>query len=283
MSKNDTTREHFEKQCAGYVLNLLEPKEREDFERILAEEDEAQLETLRKMQAASEGVEFNRDDPASCEAARQEILNRIKDEDEIQLASKQSSDSQERKDIEENDVVEWSTFSITAAIALLFITFSLIFYTFSLNSDLREREKIIQQQQSQISGLQNKIREQEELLSIMESREVKLVSMRGLEVNPGGYGKVLWNPTSRSALLQVSNLPKAPENKQYQLWIIKNNQAFKASLISISEPNKPAQFFNFEIPAVGQPPDSFTLTLEPKGGSSQPIGELYLLGNRDED
>ncbi|MDX1585868.1 MAG: anti-sigma factor, partial [Balneolaceae bacterium] len=93
------------------------------------------------------------------------------------------------------------------------------------------------------------------------------------------YGKVIWDPASNRALLQVSNLPAVPSDKDYQLWIIKNNKPVSAGVFAVNDPARDSFFKIEKMTASERAADAFAITMEPKGGMPQPTGDMYLMGN----
>lgn len=112
---------------------------------------------------------------------------------------------------------------------------------------------------------------------------MNLILMAGLDVNPDGYGKIIWDPENDRALLQVANLPKPPEDKDYQLWLIKDDQSpISAGVFSFAQPS--TDLF-FKIDQLNQDPselsNTFAVTMESKGGVPQPTGDMYLAGQQN--
>jgi len=107
--------------------------------------------------------------------------------------------------------------------------------------------------------------------------------MAGQETNPNGYGKIIWDPENERALLQVANLPEPAEDKDYQLWLIKDQQSpVSAGVFSFDQPS--TDLF-YKIESLNERPsdisNTFAVTLEPKGGAPQPTGSMYLLGQQN--
>lgn len=276
MDNKEPDNEQFEELCAGYVLNALEPGEREEFHDMLQTASDEQLELFRKMQSAANQIAFTVEENKAPSIVMQRILDQIQGEQEEDTSSEVTGISSADK---ESTGFDRGSFAIAASFALLLVTLSLIFYSFNLSSEISDKEEIIVEQQTQITELQSEIQQKEELLSILESREVDLVIMSGMEVNPNGYGKIIWDSESKRALLQVSNLPAVPTDKEYQLWIIKNNKPVSAGLFAVDDPKKDSFFKLEEISADEQNADAFAVTMEPKGGMPQPTGDMYLMGN----
>jgi hypothetical protein len=160
-------------------------------------------------------------------------------------------------------------FGYAIAFATLLIVVALGLYTNSLIDRATEHE-------ARIAALTNDMEQQRELLAILRAQNVEMVLMSGTESVPAGYGKIVWNPAARAAIVQVANLPVNPPDNTYQLWIIQNQQPVSAGVFSVRDERE--GYFNIvtlDIPdrtAI----DGFTVTLEPKGGSPQPSGTMYL-------
>jgi anti-sigma-K factor RskA len=137
----------------------------------------------------------------------------------------------------------------------------------------------IERQNTQLVELKDELTRKEELLKVLASRQIEVTVMNGLQTNPVGYGKIIWDPEKRTAILQVSNLPAVPSNKDYQLWVIKGKQPISAGVFAVRD--KAPSFFKIENLAVTDPKEiaAFAITLEPKGGVASPTGEMYMAGS----
>ncbi|MDZ7683145.1 MAG: anti-sigma factor [Fodinibius sp.] len=288
MANEQSHQEKFEELCAGYVLHALDDKEREEFEEMLANASEEQRRLYQQMWSTANQLAFTVEELAPDASLKERLMAEIKSE---------SDDEQEQSDIptiDETDTTtddspaddseegfNWSAFAVAASFALLIVSLSLIFYSFNLSSEINRKESVITQQQTKITQLEGELQQKEELLSILEAREVDLVMMAGMDVNPDGYGKVIWDSEQQQALLQVSNLPAVPKDKDYQLWLIKNNKPISAGVFAVN--NQGDNFFKIEQMAKAdeQATNAFAITMEPKGGVPQPTGDMYLMGNME--
>ena len=277
MADLDTHNEKFEELCAGYVLNALEPEERARFEEMLQEADESQRELYHKMRSAANQLAFTVDESEPSDSVRQNLMEQIKSAGESRTSVTGITDTDDDGG-ESEEGIDWGMLGIAASFALLLVTLSLFFYTLNLNQQLNNKEAQLEQQEQRISSLHDEIERKEEMLAILEAREVDLVMMAGLDVNPDGYGKIIWDSESNRALLQVSNLPPVPTDKDYQLWIIKNNKPVSAGIFAVNDPRQDNFFKIEQIAAQEDAADAFAVTMEPKGGMPQPTGEMYLLG-----
>ncbi len=283
MSDEKSYSEQFEELCAGYVLHALEAEEKERFEGMLREASGEQIRLFHSMFSAANQLAFTVESDRPSDSVKQQLMEYVrqeKDGEDILVSTPPISSAGEGEG--DTSGSSRAAFAIAASFALLLLTLSLVFYSFNLSSQLNDKNRIIDQQEAQITQLKDEIEQKEEMLSILEAREVGMVLMSGLEASPNGYGKVIWDAEHKRALLQVSNLPAVPQDKDYQLWIIKNNQPVSAGVFAINNTDSDS-FFKIEQMDMeaGQAMDAFAVTMEPKGGMPQPTGDMYLHGNME--
>lgn len=285
MANEQSHKDKFEELCAGYVLHALDEEERKEFEKMLEDASEQERILYQQMWSAANQLAFTVEQHEPDKSLKQKLMTEIRSEPKEEKQTTVTSieeHEEEKTDLEEgDDSFNWSAFAVAASFALLVVSLSLIFYSFNLSSEINKKESVITQQQTQITELKNELQQKEEMLAILESREVDLVLMSGMEVNPDGYGKVIWDSEKQQALLQVSNLPAVPQDKDYQLWLIKNNKPVSAGVFAVNDEGD--NFFKIEKMAQAdeQAANAFAITMEPKGGMPQPTGDMYLMGNMD--
>ena len=176
----------------------------------------------------------------------------------------------------------WFAFGLAFAILLMLVGFSL--YVNSLFTTINNQNEYIATQQTQITNLVSELDRREAILRVLESPRITIVTMDGLKVSPAGYGKIIWDPSKKIAILQVSHLPPVPANKDYQLWVIKDQKPISAGVFAVTNIKVEESFFKVQpidlVDSGGI--NAFAVTLEPKGGVPQPTGEMYLLGKTAE-
>lgn len=255
----------FEELCAGYVLKALSAEDEVAFLRLLdsaTAEEKKLYEDMRVI--ASEMALLTAYETPSTQLKKTLIERAWK--------------SVNRSDGANTLYLNRYKVAVAASIILMLSSIGLFLYTQDLNNSLISQAEIINGQATRIENLQSDIKRKETLLTILEARDVDLVLMDGLEVNPDGYGKVVWDKDNGRALLQVANLPAVPSQNDYQLWIIINNQPISAGVFAVNNPLED-DFFTIENLNNRTDRGAFAITLEPKGGSTQPTGDMYLLGN----
>ncbi|SHE77814.1 Anti-sigma-K factor RskA [Fodinibius roseus] len=298
MANEHSHNKTFKERCAGYLLQTLDADERKAFEQMLENATEEQQRLYREMRSVANQPSFTQQPGESSESLKKRLMERIPSEEEDpeaeeipsppvpaieeDLSSENEGDEDMGAEAGE-EPFNWATFSTAASFALLILSLSLLFYSFNLSAEINDQESVIDDQQAEITGLEEELRRKEKMLAILESQGLEMVLMSGLEVNPDGYGKVIWDSENRRALLQVSNLPHVPPDKEYQLWIIQNNEPVSAGVFAVSDTSD--TFFTFEetADARNDSASAFAITMEPKGGMPQPTGDMYLLGNMNSD
>jgi len=140
----------------------------------------------------------------------------------------------------------------------------------------------IEKQDRRLVELQNELTRKEELLNVLAAQHVEMVVMRGTPHYPVAYGKIIWDPEKRIAILQVANLPPVPSDKDYQLWVIKSAEGglpISAGVFAVSSGG--SFYFKIEQLAVTDPGEiaAFAVTLEPRGGVPAPTGAMYVAGS----
>lgn len=261
---NEEQHNDFESLCAGYVLDSLSDEENRQFEKMLHDATPEQIQLFEEMMEIRDELALAAEPMSPSPQVEKNIMN------SISSVGEKPSEEPSRPD---NIIPIWA---YKAAAATLLIAALIFGY---LTVDLNDT---IEKQQIQITELESQLDRQEQLLTVLSGRRITLVNMSGQEPSPEGYGKILWDPEKGEAVLQLANLPAPPEDKDYQLWLIKAGQ----------DPI-PAGVFNFEQPSTNlffrveqlneQPSpqsNAFAVTLEPKGGVPQPTGDMFLLGEQ---
>jgi anti-sigma-K factor RskA len=131
-------------------------------------------------------------------------------------------------------------------------------------------------QEKKISELQSELQRGQDVSGFLQAERIEMLPLTSVVPGTAMYGKVLWDPSKHNALLQTSNLPAEPEGKQYQLWILKDKKLYSVGVFDVAA-EKSNMLTTMPLP-VGDTKEieGFSVTVEPKGGSSQPTGEVKL-------
>ncbi|MDR9365152.1 MAG: anti-sigma factor [Balneolaceae bacterium] len=265
---NEEQHNDFEALCAGYVLDALTDRENRQFEEMLRDATPEQIQLFEDMMEIRDELALASEPTSPSLEVEENIMATITGEKE-----KSQPDEPDLKAGSTNIIPIWAYQAAAAIFLIASLTFAYVTFDLSETVDF---------QQSQITELQSQLDRQEQLLTVLSGREVTLVNMNGLDPSPEGYGKIIWDPDQGEAVLQLANLPAPPQDKDYQLWLIKAGQnPISAGVFNFERPS--TDLF-FRVEQLNEEPseesNTFAVTLEPKGGVPQPTGDMFLLGEQ---
>jgi hypothetical protein len=135
----------------------------------------------------------------------------------------------------------------------------------------RERDDLARQAQ----GGRDQLAKAQESLNGFLSPATRIIKMVG-DAAPKASAKLVWDTDTQQWVIYFYDLPGLPPDKDYQLWYITTGQEkLSASLFQPGAGGKVE--VKVTVPADVAPRLAATaVTLEPKGGSSQPTGKIYL-------
>ena len=109
------------------------------------------------------------------------------------------------------------------------------------------------------------------------SGPLKIFKMKGTQLAPHADGTFVIGKDNRHGVLVASDLPKIPENKQFQLWLVKNGKTFNGGVFSTT----PLGYAVMKVTSTEALPEhqNFIVTTEPAGGSSLPSGPEMMVGS----
>lgn len=179
------------------------------------------------------------------ESLKSELLKRIKSSSSVQIAKK--SKQKTRSGL---SIFNW--FSPALAMASLVAVISLT----TVNIIQWNQNKRIS---NQLSG------------------PLKIIKMKGTQLAPHADGTFVIGQDNLHGVLVASDLPKIPENKQFQLWLIKNGKTTNGGVFSTTS----LGYAVMKVTSTEPLPEhqNFTVTTEPIGGSSFPSGPEMMVGS----
>jgi anti-sigma-K factor RskA len=261
--------------CIPYVFGRLNPGNRKQFEAHLATGCELCKRELSELYEATALLPLLIRQEAPPPGLRQRILSRISSRKPEQARVERTPASREGRESVVTPATRpprsWYQYA-AAALGILIIV-ALVIFVNDLVGTTRNQERTIAQ-------LKGDLQQQNELASILKAPKVEIVSLSGIEPGSSVYGKILWDSSSRKAMLQINEVPVTPEGKEYQLWMLKEQKYFSIGEFQ-TDSTKAGLLKVIDLPGeVNQRIEGFVLTLEPKGGSPQPTGAIYLRGAR---
>ena len=106
--------------------------------------------------------------------------------------------------------------------------------------------------------------------------DVKMASLKGMEVAPRSYATVYWDTASHDVYLLANNLPEPPGDMQYQLWALLDGKPIDLGMMEFDIKQQKLLLRMKNI----QQAQAFAITLEKKGrpDTSTPAGAMYVMG-----
>jgi len=211
---------------------------------------------------------------------RERLLNRIAEETRqtpIEIAVEEST-LKELAERDEKKVLPFvqprraesrtARWLLIAATALLAFTSA---YLFTQRAKLaRERDDLSRERNSLTEELAAWRRQ----VDAVVSARTKVIAMVG-EETPQANAKVLWDTEALQWVIYIFDLPAPPSDKDYQLWYVTKNAKISAAVFRTDEQGRTVLKLTLPQDALAGLAAT-AVTLEPRGGSSQPTGKFYL-------
>lgn len=110
-------------------------------------------------------------------------------------------------------------------------------------------------------------------LEALSDTNIIKVPMKGAPGKETNLATVYWDSKTKDVYLYANNLPKAPSDKQYQLWALVDGKPVDAGMLN-ADCNGVCRISNINKA------QAFAITLEKKGGSPTPdLTQLQVIGN----
>lgn len=142
---------------------------------------------------------------------------------------------------------------------------------------VQDQVTALQQQQRELTAANNLAAAQQqaqaEALHILMDTTMKKVQLNGVGAHTDNKAMVYWDSHSGSVFLSLTNMPAAPEGKQYQLWAIVDGQPVDAGMYSegVTALHRMKTIAKAEM---------FAITLEQQGGSPSPTMEQMMVAGK---
>lgn len=273
-------RDEFIERCSLYALGALENDERRMFEAYLEQASDEERSLLSELMSTTALLPLTLERRTPPPHVKEELLQKIALTARARAAiRRREADVQAQAPARKSSWVPWgiaAALSMTAVFSLFILN---ILRTLDRQNDeltaLRQENTRLQ---TRLVTLEGELTRKEEQLRVLSAKELHISIMSGLQVHRIAYGKIIWDAEKGTAILHVSNLPPVPQDKDYQLWIVKGTQKISAGVFAVRD--TAANFFRIDSLAVTNPKEigAFAVTLEPKGGMPQPTGDMYMLG-----
>ncbi|HQY12183.1 MAG TPA: anti-sigma factor [Ferruginibacter sp.] len=161
-----------------------------------------------------------------------------------------------------------------AAASIILLVGSLMFnYTFyekyqTASKDLQVTQNELEQQKQVARSMEGDMRK-------MGDKNAMPVSLKGMPDVPDAAARIYWMQDSHEIYIDPSNLPKAPEGKQYQFWAIVDGKPVNGGIISTEINGKTVHFQQMKSFGNAQ---AFAVSLEDAGPEKPVPTKVMVMG-----
>lgn len=142
------------------------------------------------------------------------------------------------------------------------------------NSALRQQ---IAGMEADAATQQVELRRAHEIVSTLTASDAMRVTLVAAKTAPQPQGKAIYVRDRSSLIFIASNMPVAPTEKAYELWLIPTSGAPIPAGVFKPDAHGSATVVNPPLPA-GIEAKAFAITIEPEAGSTAPTAPIVMLG-----
>jgi hypothetical protein len=139
--------------------------------------------------------------------------------------------------------------------------------------DLRSRTA---QLSEELSGARTEMARRDLRVRVLESDDVRILFLGGKDPQASARAKVFWSEKAKTGMIVAGNLAPLPPDKQYELWVFAEGKPVAAGVFDADTSGR-ALFESKGLPGLPAA-QNFAVTIEPRGGVSQPTGPIILVG-----
>lgn len=148
-----------------------------------------------------------------------------------------------------------------------------------LEAKATENQSLIAAKTQEAAEMNQIIERNKEFMELMQSNDLRVTEIKGLKPYPQGRGKIFYSPKNNLAYIHISNLPPAPTNKDYELWMFEGKRPVAAGVFAVNQDKFVLAKVTTGLVLPAHKISAFAVTLEAKGGVALPAGPTYLMGN----
>ncbi len=238
----------------SYVLGLASEEERREFETLCAQYPEL-LRARTEFEIALEKQALSATEPPPA-FVKEKLLNEIRAQGKVISLGNGSMQTNKR----------WKYIAAASVILLagsMAWNISMVSKNISLSKNLYKAKENIMDLAAEIGRLQ-------------QNPNVKMASLRGMEISPQSTATVYWDTASHDVYLLANNLPAPPSDKQYQLWALLDGKPVDLGMMDFTVRQKKL-LVRMKNAANAQ---AFAITLEKmdRPDPSKPGGDMVVMG-----
>ena len=244
----------------AYVLGLASEEEKREFEELVA--------VHPGLQQAREAFEMSLEQHAMANGVKppQQVKDRFLEAIRDPSRSNPSLNPSKIITMENEKVpVRQTGMARYVAAAAVIIVIGLGWFAFSAhqqNEALRVANEELKHKSDSTENLLNQVAIEKDAL---KKSTINVVKMEGTHPSASkSSANVFWDSTSQSVYMVVKNMPKLPNDKQYQLWALIDGKPKDLGVFDINDEKFIIKMNNT------QKADAFAISIEQKGGSPTP-------------
>lgn len=250
-----------------YAAGIASEQESEEVEQWITQYPEVVAE-LKEIRACIESYTQAQSIPPSS-AVKEKIFSQINAKE---TGNKIPSNT--IKTTHAGKVIQYPFWKMVAAASVILLAGSIALNVATYNKyDAANRDLIIAR--SNLGSLEEKSKLLEEDMQVVQSKYSVPVSLKGLEASPEAAAKIFWMQNTGEVFIDPSNLPDAPEGKQYQLWGIVDGKPVSGGMIKTT--GKIGKYRIQKMKSFGRV-EAFAVTLETEKDNTAPKGPMYVMG-----
>ena len=163
-------------------------------------------------------------------------------------------------------------------VTFMYFAFRMVSTIEEQNQQLVQSSKAFRDVTMQITDLRNGLARKDDLLRVLSARTITMTALKGAGSYKNGWGRLLWDPAKRAAILQVEGLPPSSAGQGYQIWLARGEREWSAGVFSVTEAG--SMMFRIEkLPAISPPAmTTVAVTRERAGGAVRHQGPVCLTG-----
>jgi anti-sigma-K factor RskA len=163
-----------------------------------------------------------------------------------------------------NRPVRRTNWLAVASVVLLIAVAYFAWQSHSQNESLKKANAELKQRADSTDAILNQILAEQK---VFKDSNVTVVSMEGTRIAPRSSANVYWDSASSSVYLVVKNMPKLPNDQQYQLWALIDGKPKDLGVFDAEQEKLILKMNNT------QKAEAFAITIEKRGGNPSPTLE----------
>ncbi|WP_047495703.1 anti-sigma factor domain-containing protein [Terriglobus sp. TAA 43] len=253
----------FDEDLELYALGVLDAEERRAFETHLA----GCALCKSQLSEAQQRVGLLGSSVAQTQPAphvKQALMERVRLESPARVVSPRTSERKSFWSVFSQPVLAWGCAAVIALVALIFA------------SQARTLKSHLNSLQAEMQTQRDAAAKDRRVAELLTSPQTQRVALKQPTDAARPEGRVYYQP-QQGLLFYAANLPAAPSDHVYQLWLVPAEGAPISAGIFQTDGKGEASVLLPELPA-GAVAKAFAVTVEPAGGVPQPTGPKVLIG-----